>query len=90
MFAQGKATTDPSLIKKWAEARRATPAVIRKFTSDGMEMVLSFLFPDINIDEVVTRLSWEEFFEKFNQQRLVFVYEDSDRNQKASRYFTFY
>ena len=90
MFAQGKATTDPSLIKKLAEARRASPAIIRKVTNDGIEMVLSFLFPDIKIDEVATRLTWEEFFEKFDQQRLVFVYDDSERSQNASRYFTFY
>jgi hypothetical protein len=90
MFAQGKATTDPVLIKKWAEVRHASPAVVRRFTGDGTELILSFSFSDNGADEVVHSLSWEEFFEKFNQQRLVFVYDDNDLTQNANRYFTFY
>lgn len=90
MFAQGKVTTDHGLIKKWAEARHGYPAVIRKITDAGMDLVLSFVFPDIETEGIARKLSWDEFFERFDQQRLVFVYDDKDPQQNSRRDYTFY
>ncbi len=90
MLAQGKVTTDHMLIRKWAELRQGCPAVIRQITNAGIDLVLSIVFPDVDAGEIARRLSWDEFFEQFDHQRLVFVYEDYDGGQKLSRYFTFY
>ncbi len=90
MIAQGKVTTDHKLIQKWAEARHGYPALIRKLTDAGIDLVLSFVFPDLPGDSIARKLTWDEFFEQFDRRRLVFVYEDKDRQQRPSRYFTFY
>lgn len=89
MLAQGKVTTDHGLIKKWAEARHGYPAVIRKITDAGIDLVLSFVFPDIDIEGNARKLSWDEFFERFDKQRLVFVYDD-DPELNTRRNYTFY
>ena len=90
MLAQGKVTTDHGLIKNWAEARHGCPAVIRKITDAGIDLVLSFVFPDIDPEGIARKLSWDEFFERFDQQHLVFVYDDDDPQQNVRRGFTFY
>ncbi len=89
MFAQGKVTIDRNIIRKWAQARHGWPALVKKVTSAGIEMVLSFVFPDNEPLETVRKISWEEFFEKFDQQHLAFVYQESDRNRELSYYYEF-
>ncbi len=89
MFAQGRVTTDRNVIRKWAKARHGLPAIIKKVTGAGIEMALSIIFPDSQSDEIARRITWEEFFEQFDNQHLVFVYEDRDQNHKQSRYFAF-
>ncbi|RPI32584.1 MAG: hypothetical protein EHM70_08600 [Chloroflexota bacterium] len=89
MFAQGKITTDRNVIKMWVNARGGWPAIIRKFTSAGVEMALSIVFPGSETDETIHRLTWEEFFEKFEQQHLVFIYEDKDNYHQLSLSFAF-
>ena len=89
MFAQGKITTDRNVIEKWAKARHGWPAIVRTATNVGVEMALSIVFPDGEDRESANKISWEEFFEKFDQQNLVFMYREKDPNQKLSRYFVF-
>ncbi len=89
MFAQGKITTDRQTIKEWTKARKGWPALIRKMTAAGVEIALSIVFPGYEADEIVCRLTWDEFFDKFDQLKLVFVYEEDDRNHKLSYCYAF-
>lgn len=87
MFAQGRITTDRNVIKKWVKARRGWPAIIQKMSGTGIEMALSIIFPDSQAEVVLKKITWEEFFEQFDKQQLVFVYKEIDQNQQKSRYF---
>ncbi len=89
MFAEGKLTTNRNVIKKWAQARHGWPALIRRATSAGFEMVLSIVFPDSSSSEIARKLTWDEFFDQFEQQHLVFVYQEKDQNQRLSKSFAF-
>jgi hypothetical protein len=85
MLAQGKITTDRTVIQSWAHARQGQPALVRK----GQNPVLAIVFPDCDSAVVERGLSWNEFFDRFEQQRLVFMYQDTDQNENLSRYFVF-
>jgi hypothetical protein len=85
MLAQGKITTERDVIISWAHARQGQPALVRK----GQGPALAIIFPDCNPALVDRKLSWNEFFEQFEHQKLVFMYQDTDQNQELSRYFVF-
>ncbi len=78
MFAQGKVTTDHKVIRKWAKARKGWPAMIQRVTSAGVEIALSIVLPGCETGEVVRKLTWNEFFERFDQLKLTFIYQEKN------------
>jgi hypothetical protein len=85
MLAQGKITIDRKVIQAWAQARQGSPALVRQ----RGEQALAIIFPDIEPGMIEKELSWKEFFEQFDQQKLVFMYQDSESSAELSRYFVF-
>ncbi|WP_210488245.1 hypothetical protein [Rufibacter aurantiacus] len=81
MAESAKTTTDHNTIKKWAEARDGKPASV-KGTGDGDEAgLLRINFPGYAEDNLED-ITWEEFFEKFEEKKLAFLYQD----EKDSRF----
>ena len=68
-MAQTKVTTDHDEIRKWAEARGGRPAAVRSTQSKEGTGIIRIEFPrapnakDDNLEEI----SWDEFFEKFDE-----------------------
>ena len=74
-----KATTDHSTIRKWAEARDGRPARV-KGTGDAKDaglLRLDFGKPEENLEAI----TWEEFFDKFEESALALLYEDEPDNR---------
>ena len=82
-----KTTTDHGLIRKWAEARDGSPATVHGTGSKKEAGVLRLDFEpkDDRLDEI----SWDEFFAKFDQENLAFLYEDKTSEGKTSRFHKF-
>ncbi|MCB0587586.1 MAG: hypothetical protein KDD06_19995 [Phaeodactylibacter sp.] len=69
------ATVDHEAIQSWAEAREARPARLSRFEDEQVPGRIKFRFPgDDYPDE--EGLSWDEFFDIFDRERLEFVFED--------------
>lgn len=85
MLAQGKITIDRKVIQTWASARQGSPALVRK----GGEPALAIVFPDAAHEQIDRELTWKEFFEQFEQQKLVFMYQETESAEELSRYFVF-
>lgn len=86
-MAQAKVTDDHKTIKNWAEKRGGHPATV-KSTEDGDEpgiLRLDFGKPEDALDEI----SWDEFFEKFDEKELVFLYQEKTAAGKTSRFHKF-
>ena len=91
-MAQAKATTDHDFIRRWAESRGGKPATV-KSTARGSDDVgiIRIEFPraphakDDNLEEI----TWDEFFEKFDEAKLAFLYQDETGEGKPSRFFKF-
>ncbi len=71
-MAESKQTTDHEEIRRWAEQRGGRPAIV---ASDAGGFGLRIDFPE-DEDEHLEQISWDEFFQRFDELNLVFVYRD--------------
>src|SRR3712207_1721641 len=84
-MSQATTTTDHDEIRRWAEERGGRPSVVR--TGRGKGGILRFDFGED--DEKLEETSWEEFFQIFDENGLVFLHQDSVGSGEISRFFKF-
>jgi hypothetical protein len=89
MIVEGKVTTDKKAIKEWVEERKGWPAVQIRANENGKEKILWVGFPGANTQKNLKEITWEEFFEKFDQEQLTFLYQDASLNGEPSQFFYF-
>lgn len=84
--------TEREEIIRWAESRGARPACVRDGSYIDDVGMIRFDFPDYSGRESLKRISWDEWFERFEKENLALVVEDqtpagstSDFNQLANR-----
>lgn len=62
--------TDHDEIRNWVEERGGRPAKLAEVEAEGEEIgLLRIEFPDIEIDANLESISWEEFFDKFEESQ---------------------
>src|SRR5579872_998259 len=73
-----KTTTDHDEIREWAEARGGVPASVQGSASPDDTIIIRLEFPDSSssTDENLEEISWDEFFDQFEDQGLALVYEE--------------
>lgn len=83
-------TTDHNEIKKWIEKRGGKPATV-KGTERGKELVglLRIDFPGYSGEGKLEEISWEEFFQKFDESNLAFLYQETTSDGNESRFSKF-
>ena len=80
-------TTDHDRIRRWVEERDGSPATVRGTAGRGEEAgLLRIMFRD---DEDLEEIEWEDFFEKFDEEKLAFLYQDKTADGEVSRFFKF-
>jgi hypothetical protein len=83
-MVEPRVTTDHRKIKNWVEARGGRPAVIA--TGEGDDPgALRIEFPDYTGEELLREITWEEFFDKFEDERLAFLYQEDTASGGESR-----
>ncbi|HZS64132.1 MAG TPA: hypothetical protein VFA53_06510 [Xanthobacteraceae bacterium] len=85
-MSEAKMTTDHTKIRRWAEKRGGIPASVRG-TSDGDPGVLRLDFEPK--DQELEKIGWDEFFRKFDQKKLAFLYQDRTDDGHISRFHKF-
>lgn len=88
MAGESRTTTDHATIRKWAEERDGRPAAVRG-TGDGDSGILRIDFPGYGREESLEEISWDEFFDKFEEKQLAFVYQGETAEGGQSRFFKF-
>jgi hypothetical protein len=86
-MSSSKTTTNHDEIRKWAEARGGKPATVKRTESDGEAGVLRIDFPGYSGRDSLEEISWEEFFKKFDEKQLAFLYQDETSSGEQSRFF---
>jgi hypothetical protein len=89
---ESKTTTDHDTIKAWADERGGEPANVDGTADDQHgQGVLRIIFPgDEESDATgLTIISWDSFFEKFDQENLALLYEEKTSGGETSRFCKF-
>lgn len=80
-------TTDHDKIRAWAEARNGRPSVVKgsRDTEGGGILRIDFDDPEESLEPI----SWDEFFDIFDDRKLAFLYQERTADGKLSRFFKF-
>jgi len=86
-MSSSKTTTNHDEIRKWAEARGGKPATVKRTRDNDEAGVLRIDFPGYSGDDSLQEISWEEFFKKFDDKQLAFLYQEKTASGEQSRFF---
>ena len=83
-----RTTRDHDEIRRWAEARGAVPAEVKGTERGGEPGIIRFEFPKAphRNDSKLEEISWEDFFEKFDQNNLELVYQEKTADGETSNF----
>ncbi len=80
-------TTDHETIRKWVQERGGRPATVKRTESEGDPGLLRIDFPGYSGKQSLEEISWDEFFKKFDEKDLAFLYQDEMKNGQESRFW---
>ncbi len=83
-----KTTNNHEQIRKWAEARNAVPCEVEGTDRDGEPGILRFEFPKARNrnDAKLREISWDEFFEKFDENNLELLFQEKTAGGQVSNF----
>jgi hypothetical protein len=74
-----KVTADHEFIRDWVERRGGCPAAVKRPRRQGAAS-LKIEYPrQPGAGRMVSSISWDEFFDRFEQHKLAFQYQDTSR-----------
>jgi len=79
-------TSDHETIRKWAEARGGKPAHVKSTGKKGDVGILRIDFPGYSGANSLEEISWDEFFEKFDESELALVYQEETADGERSNF----
>ncbi len=91
-MAGAKITTDHDEIRNWAEERGGRPASVRSTHGQGRGKsgtgIIRIEFPDApnSKHDALEEISWEEFFEKFDESDLALLYQEETAGGEKSNF----
>jgi hypothetical protein len=88
MTTESTTTTDHDQIRRWVEARQGTPAAVAATEADDDSGILRVSFSEESADELET-IGWDEFFDKFDEAELAFLYQEQTADGGTSRFHKF-
>lgn len=69
-------TTDHDFIRRWVEERGGTPSRVKRTGDKDDPGILRIDFPGYSGADSLEAISWEEWFEKFDENELAFLHRD--------------
>lgn len=81
-------TTNHDEIRRWAEARGGKPACVQGTGGKGDVGMLRIEFPGKPNakDDKLQEITWDQFFEKFEERGLALVYQDHTADGQKSNF----
>jgi hypothetical protein len=87
---RSKTTVDHDEIRRWVEARKGKPTSIEGTEKNGESAgLLRIDFPTGASDPPLEPISWDDFFEKFEEANLAMVYQDEKADGETSYFCKF-
>jgi hypothetical protein len=88
MTGESATTTAHERIRRWVEARDGNAAAVRATESGDDPGVLRIRFRDESADDL-DAIDWDQFFEKFEESELAFLFQDQTADGGTSRFHKF-
>jgi hypothetical protein len=85
--SETRTTTDHDEIRRWVEEHGGRPARVKGTGDDGDPGILRIDFPGGTGEDQLEHISWDEWFQKFDEQNLAFVYQDRKADGEDSTFF---
>jgi hypothetical protein len=89
MADRGNTTTDHEFIRKWVEERGGKPAAVEGTGGDDDPGILRIEYTGQGHDDSLEEISWDEFFQKFDENNLAFLYQEETADGSTSRFSKF-
>jgi hypothetical protein len=86
-MSDAQTTTDHEAIRKWADERGGRPATVKATEEDGHAGILRIDFGPK--EKSLDPIDWKEFFRKFDESKLAFLYQDRTKDGQLSRFHKF-
>src|SRR3954462_9947822 len=86
-MANSRTTTDHEEIRRWAEERGGVPSTVAATEQGGEPGILRIDFPGFSGEGTLEPISWDDFFAKFDESNLAFLYQDQTSGGGESRFF---
>jgi len=81
-----KTTTDHEEIRRWAEERGAKPSTVRRTGGDDDIGIIRLDFPGYSGADSLEEISWDDFFEKFDESELALIYQETTADGQRSNF----
>jgi hypothetical protein len=86
IMASTRTLTDYEEIRKWAEARNARPACVKGTGGRGDIGMIRLDFPGYSGEESLQPISWEDWFEQFDENGLALIVQDRTAAGEVSNF----
>lgn len=84
--AKSQVTTDHEAIQQWAEERGGQPACVRGTGGSEDVGMLRIDFPGFSGEESLQHISWDEWFDKFEDRQLALLYQEETAGGAKSNF----
>src|ERR1051326_5846226 len=84
--SEAKVTTDHDEIREWVEERGGHPARVKGTEKGESTGVLRIDYPGFSGEQRLEEITWDEFFEAFEENNLAFLYQENTKDGKQSRF----
>ena len=86
MASQSKTTTDHEEIRRWVEERGGSPATVKRTSAGGAPGILHIDFPGYSGEGTLEHIGWDEWFRKFDENNLAFLYQEETSGGERSNF----
>ena len=87
-MSESKVTTNHEEIRRWVEERGGQPAKVKGTERAGESGggLLRIDYPGYGGEESLEKITWEQFFDQFEKNKLAFLYQDTLESGETSRF----
>ena len=87
MASKTNTTTDHDEIRRWVEEHDGRPVTVRGTSGGDDAGVLRIDFPGGAGSDELEPIDWDEWFQKFDENRLAFLYQEQKASGEDSTFF---
>lgn len=80
-------TVDHARIRQWVEERGGVPATVKGSGGTEPAGILRIDFPGYAGKATLEKISWDDFFKKFEERRLAFLFQEKTAAGPLSRFW---